>query len=240
MKKIVSILLAALLFAEAAAQELMPPVRKVEGFTLYFTYDENGDTLFWDVIEPAWCFPRGRKMKKNDWRRKYKLVYNFNKVYPYALAARKMMRQVDSTIAADATLRSERNEYVKDVQKELFRIFEKDVRNMTFSQGGVLLRLVDRECGMSGYEIIKTYRNGFVASFWQGVAWLFGGTLKRKYDPKGNDRDLETLVGFWENGDWRSFYFSIFCEYPKETVIPIEKLNSTVKSRKKNRDASGR
>ena len=228
------ILLCTLLCMEAAPQS----IRKAEGYPMYFELTEKGDTMFMDSIDPAWCFPKGRKMKKNDWRRKHKLVYNFNKVYPYALAGRRMMAQVDSTIAADVTKRSEKRAYIKDVQNELFRTFEKDIRRMTFSQGGVLLKLVDRECGMSAYEIIKTYRNGFTASFWQGVAWLFGASLKKKYDPKGDDRDLETLVGIWDSGMWDSFYYSIFFEYPRKTIIEDEKLHSTVKSREKKRNAN--
>ena len=229
-------LLCAAICAGAACQDF----RKVEGFPMYFQLDERGDTVFMDSIDPAWCFPKGRKMKKNDWRRKHKLVYNFNKVYPYALAGRKMMAQVDSTIAADVTKKSERRAYIKDVQRELFKTFEKDIRHMTFSQGGVLLKLVDRECGMSAYEIIKTYRNGFVAGFWQGVAWLFGASLKKKYDPTGADKDLETLVGIWDSGQWDSFYYAIFYEYPRKTVIAEDKLQSTVKSRAKKRPATER
>ena len=68
-------------------------------------------------------------MSNRDWRRYYRLVYNFNKVYPYALVGRDMMRQVDSTIAADVTKRSQRTRYINDVERELFRLFEKDIRS---------------------------------------------------------------------------------------------------------------
>ena len=126
-------------------------VRKLTGEPMYFQVLPGGDTTFVDSIDPVWCFPKGRRMKQGDWRRYYKTVYNFNKVYPYALVGRKMMAQVDSTIKADVTKRSQRNQYVNDVEKELFRLFEKDIRNMTIAQGLVLMRLIDRECGMSAY-----------------------------------------------------------------------------------------
>jgi hypothetical protein len=169
-------------------------------------------------------------MKSGDWRREYRLVYNFNKVYPYALVGRKMMAQVDSTMAADVTRKSQRSQYVWDVEKELFRLFEKDLRNMTVSQGMVLMRLVDRECGMPPYDIIKTYLSGFAAGFWQAVAKLFGADLKKKYDPsQGQDAKIEKLIGIWESGAWDSFYYSIFWEYPRKTVIKREVLESSVK-----------
>jgi len=206
-------------------------IRHPKGEPMYFEV-HNGDTLFFDTIEPVWCFPRGRRMRGGDWRQFYKTIYNFNKVYPYALVGRKMMHQVDSTMAADVSKRSERNRYVKDVERELLRMFEKDIRNMTISQGVVLLRLVDRECGMSGYEIIKTYESGFAAGFWQLVARLFSQDLKSRYDPKGRDKKLEELVQIWDSGKWDSFYYSVFMEKPRKTVIKTDRLQSEVKKKK--------
>ena len=205
--------------------------RRVTGSPMYYMVTPEGDTTFVDSIEPAWCLPKGRKMRSADWRKYSKTVYNFNKVYPYALVGRKMMAQVDSTIAADATKRSERNRYIKDVEKELFKLFEKDIRHMTISQGMVLMRLVDRECGLSAFEIIKTYENGFAANFWQLVARMFSQNLKTRYDPKGSDRQLEDLVAIWDRGDWDTFYFSIFMERPPKTQIKKETLESEVKKK---------
>ncbi|MBQ9661386.1 MAG: DUF4294 domain-containing protein [Bacteroidales bacterium] len=212
-----------------ARQQARRPVR---GTPMYFERDAQGDTVFMETLDPVWIFPKGRKMKGNDWRKYYKLVYNFNKVYPYALVGRKMMAQVDSTLAADVSKRSERNRYINDVEKELFRIFEKDIRNMTISQGLVLMRLVDRECGMSAFNIIKTYENGFAANFWQLVARIFSQNLKTRYDPtKGEDAKLEELCRIWDSGQWDAFYYSVFMERPKQTVIQRETLESEVKKK---------
>ncbi len=219
---------------EPADGEGRTGVRRVSGVPMFYEII-GGDTVFVDSIDPVWVFPKGYKPKGTDWRKNYRLVYNFNKVYPYALAGRKMMAQIDSTIAADASKRSQRNAYTHDVMMELFGIFEKDIRNMTVSQGMVLMRLIDRECGEPPYGLIKEYRNGFTAGFWQLVAKLFGADLKKRYEPAGADKDIESLVHIWESGAWESFYYSIFFEYPKKTVIPRERLQSTVKSREDRR-----
>ena len=219
---------------EGAREAVRQARRPLRGTPMYFELDEHGDTVFMETLDPVWIFPRGRRMRDGDWRRYYKLVFNFNKVYPYALVGRKMMAQVDSTIAADVTKRSERNRYINDVEKELFRLFEKDIRNMTISQGLVLMRLVDRECGMSAFSIIKTYENGFAANFWQLVARIFSQNLKTRYDPsKGEDARIEELCKIWDSGQWDSFYFSIFMEPPRKTVIQRETLDSEVQ--RKNR-----
>ena len=177
-KKIVAIVFAfAALCAGAAAQTIKAP----KGYPMYYEV-HDGDTTFFDTIDPIWVFPRGRGFKKSgDWRREYRLVYNFNKIYPYALVGRKLMAQVDSTIAADATKRSQRTQYINQVEKELLSLFTADIKNMTTSQGLLLMRLVDRECGMSAYTIIKEYESGFAANFWQIVAKLFSQDLKTRY-----------------------------------------------------------
>ncbi len=209
-------------------------VRKVTGTPMEYIVDSNGDTTFVATLDPAWVLPRGQKMKGRDWRRYYRLVYNFNKVYPYALVGRKLMAQVDSTIAADVTRRSERTRYISDVEKELFRLFERDIRTMTVSQGLVLMRLIDRECGLSAFEIIRTYESGFAANFWQLVARLFSQNLKTRYDPtQGEDAQIEELCGIWDSGRWDDFYFSIFYEMPEKTEISGTTLESEV--RKRNR-----
>ena len=209
-------------------------VRRPSGTPMYFAVTEEGDTTFLDSIDPVWVFPKGRGMKSGDWRRYYRLVYNFNKVYPYALVGRRMMAQVDSTIAADVTKRSQRTRYINDVEKELFRIFEKDIWNMTISQGLVLMRLVDRECGMSAYSIIKSYESGFAANFWQLVARIFSQDLKTKYNPSTNEDDarIEELCKIWDSGRWDNFYYSIFMELPPRVTIQADSLKSEV--RKKN------
>lgn len=216
--------------AEKALEEARRSV-KVTGTPMQFEILPNGDTVFVDLLDPVWVYPKGRRPKGDDWRKEYRLVYNFNKVYPYALVGRKMMAQVDSTIAADASKKSQRTQYVNDVERELFRLFEKDVRKMTISQGLVLMRLVDRECGMSAYEIIKTYESGFAAGFWQLVAKIFSQNLKTKYDPEGKDRKIEELVKKWDSGQWDVFYYSVFMEFPQHTVIQTDSLKSEVKKK---------
>lgn len=233
MKRIIAITLMILLGAGLSCNAQR--VRRPSGTPMYFAVTEEGDTTFLDSIDPVWIFPKGRGMKSGDWRRYYRLVYNFNKVYPYALVGRRMMAQVDSTIAADVTKRSERTRYINDVEKELFRIFEKDIWNMTISQGLVLMRLVDRECGMSAYTIIKNYESGFAANFWQLVARIFSQDLKTKYNPRTNEDDarIEELCKIWDSGRWDSFYYSIFMELPPRVTIQADSLKSEV--RKKSR-----
>ena len=181
---------------------------------------EDGDTVYIDQIPPVWVFPKGVRVKGTDWRKYYKLVYNFNKVYPYALLGRKLVSQVDAELGSGELNRIQKEKLINNMQNQLLTDFEDAVRHMTVSQGKLLVRLVDREIGKSPYNIVKDYKNGIAAKFWQGVARLFGQDLKKQYDPQGEDRMTEYLVQKWESGEFDALYFSIFMEMPKRTVIP--------------------
>ena len=185
---------------------------------------EGNDTIYIDNINPSKVYSRLPRQKGREWRKYYRLVHNFSKAYPYALVARKLVQEADSTIAADKLKRVKRDMYVTKVQKELFDVFESQMRNMTVSQGALLMKLIDREVGKSSYDIIKDYKNGMAAGFWQGIARIFGTDLKKPYDPEGEDELTEELVKIWDAGDFQAFYFAIFWQDPPELPIPEKYL----------------
>ena len=185
---------------------------------------EGKDTIYVDNITPSKVYSRLPRQKGREWRKYYRLVHNFSKAYPYALVARKLVQEADSTIAADNLKRVKRDQYVNKVQKELFDVFESQMRNMTVSQGALLMKLIDREVGKSSFNIIKDYKNGMAAGFWQGSAKIFGTDLKKPYDPEGEDKLTEELVQIWEAGDFQAFYFAIFWKDPPVLPIPEKYL----------------
>jgi len=186
---------------------------------MQFTVEGN-DTIYMESIPAAKVYDRLPKQKGREWRKYYRLVHNFSKVYPYALVARSLVERADSTIAADGLKRGKREKYINNVQKELFTVFEKPLRSLTVTQGALLMKLIDRECGKSSYLIIKDYKNGMAAGFWQGVAKIFGTDMKAPYDPDGEDRATEELVELWNKGEFEGLYYSLFWEYPKLPDIP--------------------
>lgn len=190
-----------------------------EGEYLQYIID-NGDTVYVDNLPAAHVYQRLPRQKGREWRQYYRLVHNFSKVYPYALVARHLVEEVDSTIVADNLKRGKREKYISRMQKELFEVFEQPMRNLTVSQGALLMRLIDREVGKSSFNIIKDYKNGMAAGFWQGIAKLFGTDLKKPYDPEGEDKPTEELVQKWESGEFEGLYFSLFWQYPPTVEIP--------------------
>lgn len=208
--------------AEKVTIEQVRPLEEKRDFLPFIV--EGTDTIYYDEITASKVYSRLPKQKGKEWRKYYRLVHNFSKAYPYAIVARKLVEEADSTITADNLKGVKRDRYVNEVQKELFEVFEGQMRKLTVSQGALIMKLVDREVGKSSYNIIKGYKSGITAGFWQGIAKLFGSDLKKPYDPEGEDALTEELVHMWEAGDFQAFYFSLFWQDPPQMPIPEKYL----------------
>ena len=185
---------------------------------------EGEDTVYYDTITASKVYSRLPRQKGREWREYYRLVHNFSKAYPYALVAKKLVMEADSTIAADRLKGAKREKYILAVQEELFEVFEGQMRKLTVSQGALIMKLVDREVGKSSYDIIKGYKNVVTAGFWQGIAKIFGSDLKKPYDPEGEDKVVEELVQIWEDGEFSLLYWSLFWKDPPQMPIPEKYL----------------
>lgn len=203
-----------LLFAGAGAENASSQTRKDKDINVMKFYKTGKDTVYCDSIPAVRVYAKMPKMKGSYWRKYYRDVHNFGKTYPYALMAKEILLEADSTIFTDNLSRIKKEKYLRSVEKELFKRFEKPLRNLTISQGRMLMKLIDREVGITSFNIIKDYRGGITAGFWQGVARLFGSDLKKPYDKDGEDARLEELVHIWEAGEYEQLYYSLFWVYP--------------------------
>lgn len=123
-----------------------------------------------------------------------RLKYNVAKVYPYAIIAADVLKDVDGTLAKYENDKAKRKEYLKSVEKELNRRFKGELENLTITQGQILVKLINRQTGKNCFSIIRELKGGFSAVVWQSVALLFSNNLKREYDPADRDRDIEYAV----------------------------------------------
>lgn len=203
-----------ILYALTALLSVLPAsvtAQTGERTAMGYILEESGDTLFVEKISPIYVYNRPDKWKKDrQWREFYRTVYNFNKVYPYALKAKAIIADADSTIANSNFNRRQREKYLKEYQKRLFKEFEKPLKNLTIGQGQLLLKLLDRELGRTSFYVIKNYRGGAAAGFWQGIAKLFGSDLKKPYDKFGEDKIIEELVQMYQDGTFYYLYYSLF------------------------------
>ncbi len=154
----------------------------------------RGDSTALIHILPVRTYARRR-----DMRRYARLVRAVRKVYPIAQEAKREMALMEQELERLPSKR-DRELYIKGIQKMIIKQYTPVLKKMTIYEGRVLLKLIDRETDYTAYEIVREFRGGFVAGFWQAMARLFGNNLKLEYDPEGNDRLLDQIVRAYEEG----------------------------------------
>lgn len=123
-----------------------------------------------------------------------RLRYNVHKVYPYAIVAAEVLKDVDVNLEKYKDDKKKRKEYLNSVEKELNRRFKGELEDFTITQGQILVKLINRQTGKNCFGIIKELKGGFSAVVWQSLALLFNNNLKREYDPEDRDKDIEAIV----------------------------------------------
>jgi hypothetical protein len=165
------------------------------------------DTIQVETLPPVYIY-HWRHQK--DYRKFRRTVYNLKKVYPYSQVAKNKFSELEAKYQNSSV--KEKKIIVKQLEKELFSEFEAPLRTLTISQGRMLIKLIDRETGKTSYSVLKEFKGGFKAVFWQGVAKLFGNNLKAQYDKDGEDKILEELVQMCEDGTFDKVYYSMFAK----------------------------
>jgi hypothetical protein len=160
----------------------------------------RGDTLpYIRLSRPVYIIPP-RVFKNERERRRYsRLVRDIKKVYPLAVKARNIFYFIQDSINKIQDP-GQRKVFLNEQEKLLREQFEGDIRRLTFRQGRLLIKLIDRETQHTSYELIKQLKGSFSAFFWQTVARFFGENLKDQYDPHDEDKYIEEIVHKIENG----------------------------------------
>lgn len=143
-------------------------------------------------------FPTKNKKQYEAWTR---IKYNVKKVYPYAILASAKLKEYNLVLEKLPDEKSKKL-YMKVAEKELKAQFEDQLKDLTMSQGRILLKLIDRETGNTSYQLVKDFRGGFQAFMWQGIARLFGNNMKTEYDPEGEDIMIERAIKLVEAGQF--------------------------------------
>lgn len=113
--------------------------------------------------------------------------------YPYAMRSGIILNDMNAKLAGVED-KATRKAYIKTREKELKREFTDPLSNLSVYQGKVLMKLINRETGNNCYDIIKEYRGGLTARFYQTVAFFFSSNLKQPYDARGEEREMETIL----------------------------------------------
>jgi len=149
----------------------------------------EGDTIEAKVLAGVYVYSYGKLNAKAKWTRLRNAVYV---TYPYAQRAALVLNSVNLHIAGKD--KAYVTSYINSREKELKKEFADPLMNLSVYQGKILMKLINRETGNNCYDILKEFKGGFSARFWQTVAFFFGSNLKQPYDPKGEDAEIERIV----------------------------------------------
>ncbi len=208
MKWIVSLLSIIFIFSlSVSAQEIQDSIPKATYRQVYIIIDNDTIPMF--ALHPVHVFSP-TKFKDQKERIQYtKLVRDVRKTYPYA---KMISSSIIETYEYMQTLPNDkaRQKHLEEVQKYMLQEYKPQMKKMTKNQGKILMKLIDRQCNTSSYNIVKALLGSFKADIYNTFAGLFGNSLKVKYDPEGKDADIERIVIQLEEGTLDYYYSTTY------------------------------
>jgi hypothetical protein len=158
----------------------------------------DGDTITQILLPMVHVYPTLNFTSKKQEQFYWKTVRDVKRTLPYAKAIGITLQEINDAMVDMSE--KERKAYMKSKENDLLGKYEPELKKLTLSQGKMLIRLVDRECEKTSYQLIKEYRGGIRAFFWQGFAKLFGADLKSTYEKDDKDKIVERVIVLVESG----------------------------------------
>ena len=191
MKRSIFIILLFALIIPAVSQENKPIVLEAKVL--------GGDTIPVISLREVEIFTLEIPKTRRGQKKLTKLVKNVKAVYPYAKLAGAKLAYYEVQLR-NAKNDRDRRKIMKQAEQEIKEEYSDELKDLTFTQGTILIKLLDRETGNSSYVLVQDLRGKFTAFWYQAFARLWGYNLKVKYDPDGADRQIETIVKMIERG----------------------------------------
>ncbi|MEL6393431.1 MAG: DUF4294 domain-containing protein [Bacteroidota bacterium] len=163
----------------------------IDGTTYNYMVDECGDTLILAQLEEMSVSSPEQFENDEEYKLYRKYRYYARKVYPYAIEAVRLFREVQ--YMTQNMSRRDRRRYIRRLQRELKEDFEEPLKKMSKTQGKVLIRMIEREIGEPIYFLIKDLKGGFTARYWATLAGFYGHRLKHGY-VEGEDPILDLVL----------------------------------------------
>ena len=160
---------------------------------------DNSDTMKVVTLDNIYVYPPPAFKNPAEEAQYWRLIRDVKKTLPYAKMIYATLIETYEYIETLPT-EKEREAHLKRIEKDLYAQYMPVLKKMTLSQGKLLIRLVDRECNQSSYDLLKAFLGPFRAGFWNTFAGIFGASLKSTWDPNGKDAAAERIVELVELG----------------------------------------
>lgn len=163
---------------------------------------ENGDTIFVMSLRPVRISGRWKFNDLQQQRQYYLYTRAARKVYPYALQAIDLYREIEEE-TQDMSKRK-RKRYIRREHKELKEDLKEQMKNLTKTEGKVLIKMIERQLDKPFYSVIRETRGGATATYWNTLGKMWGYDLKEGY-LYGSDPLLDAVFIDYDFGEavWR-------------------------------------
>ena len=159
----------------------------------------DGDSIQYMEMSNVYVYPEPTFKNRRQQQAYLRLVKNVKKTLPLAKEVRQMLIETAEYLETLPT-KKEKEEHMKRVEAAIVKEYKPKMKKLTFSQGKLLIKLVDRECNSTAYEAMQAFIGPVRSGMWQAFAWMFGASLKKGYDADGVDRLTERVVLMVEAG----------------------------------------
>lgn len=157
------------------------------------TTTHNGETIAHIKLPPVYIFTPLNFRNKRERRNFDRLVYDVKKTLPLATEIRSIIIETYETLQLLPDEKAKKR-HIDMLEKELKDTYTPKMKRLSLRQGKLLIKLVDRQCDQNAYQLIRLFMGSFKAAFYQSFASLFGASLKKGYDPMGEDSMTERVV----------------------------------------------
>lgn len=159
----------------------------------------DGDSVQYMEMPNIIVAPEPTFKSKRQQQAYVRLVRNVKKVLPIAKQVRTMLIETAEYLETIPT-KKEKDAHMKRVEAAIVAEYKPKMKKLTFAQGKLLIKLVDRECNSTAYEAMQAFIGPVRSGMWQAFAWMFGASLKKGYHPEGVDKLTERIVLMVEAG----------------------------------------
>jgi hypothetical protein len=160
---------------------------------------EGGDSIQYMEMYNVYVYPELEFKNERQKQSYLRLVKNVKTVLPIAKEVNAILIETAEYLDQLPT-EEEKNAHIKRVEKSIMQQYKPRMKKLTYSQGKLLIKLVDRECNSSAYDMIKAFFGPIRSGFYQAFAWVYGASLRKRYDPDGADKLTERVVLMVESG----------------------------------------
>jgi hypothetical protein len=186
---------------------------------------ENKDSVLFEQYLPDLEITASNADFVKKWNR---TKFYVKSVYDYARISSSMLTSFEDSVSKIENKYS-RKKYLSSCNKSLKKEFGNEIKEMSINRGKYLMKMIYRSTGLTAYDIIKKYRGGGTAFWFQALCVMNGQDLKREYDPENEDLLVERAIGLIDSGKMN---------YYKRVPLTNEARKALKKSKRKKKKSN--